>query len=679
MDIGSMSEVLRSFGIRSKEEYFAQAFSRNIGLFTDQEQKMLAQAKVAIPGMGGVGGGHLITMVRTGIGRFAIADFDRFEPVNVNRQFGARVPEFGRPKLEVMKKQALSINPFLEMDLFPEGINETNLDRFLDGVDVVLDGLDFFEFEVRRMLFKKAAEKGIFVITAGPMGYSSAMLVFDPGGMGFDEYFNITKGMQDKEKYLSFALGLAPRPTHVKYMDFKKVDLDLKAGPSLNLACQICSGMAGTEAVKIILKKGKVRTVPSYVQYDPFLQKLKRGTLVRGNKNPVQKVKLKVVNYLLERNKIKFYTPEPERPEYESQATIVPQPVIDYILRAGIQAPSGDNAQPWRFASNENQIFLYLNRDKDRSFFNVRQIASIISCGCVLENMRIAASAFGLQAEIKYLPDSSNSDLMAAVSLTQEECPKDKLADEIWKRHTNRKPYNRKFVPDSVLESLHKTIDSIPGAKLHFITKPDDLKKLAKIIYQVDQIRTEHRPLHEHLMEMIRFTDHDALAKKDGFPLKNLEAGVAGELFLKATRLWAVMNIVNKTGLGRMVAVQSYKGILDSSGVALFTVDGQEDKDFLKGGQALERTWLTLTSQGLDMQPMTAVTLFYLRWILNGKDEFQRKHQKVLEGIEKKYSSLFAGFDFKKESQVMLFRFGYGEPIKCRTLRMETPAMIVKK
>ncbi len=679
MDTGSMLEALRSFGIRSKEEYFTQAFSRNIGLFTNQEQKMLSQAKVAIPGMGGVGGIHLITMVRTGIARFSIADFDRFEPINVNRQFGARVPEFGRPKLEVMKKQALSINPFLEMDLFPEGINESNLDRFLDGVDVVLDGLDFFEFEIRRMLFKKAAEKGIFVITAGPMGYSSAMLVFDPRGMGFDEYFNITKGMQDKEKYLSFALGLAPRPTHVKYMDFKKVNLDLKTGPSLNLACQICSGMAGAEAVKIILKKGKVRPVPSYAQYDPFLQKLKKGTLVGGNKNPVQKVKLKVVNYLLERNKIKFYTPGPERPEYENQATIVPQPVIDYIFRAGIQAPSGDNAQPWRFASKENQISLYLNRDKDRSFFNVRQIASIISCGCVLENMKIAASVFGLKADIERFPERSDTDLVAVVSLAQKECSKDKLADEIYKRHTNRKSYNKKYISPSVLESLHKSIGSIPGTKLHFITKPEDLKEIAKIIYQVDRIRTEHRPLHEHLMEMIRFTDSDALAKKDGFPLKNLEAGVAGELFLKATRSWDVMNFVNKTGLGRMVAVQSYKGILDSSGVALLTVEGQEDKDFLKGGQALERTWLNLSSLGIDMQPMTAVTLFYLRWILNGKDDFQRKHQKVLGGIEKKFSSIFSGLDLKKESQVMLFRFGYGEPIKCRTLRMETPAMIVKK
>ena len=236
----AMFNMLKQFGISTKKEYFAEAFSRNIGLLTEDEQKQLAGARIAIPGMGGVGGVHLVTLIRSGIGKFRIADFDIYEPVNINRQFGARVPDFGKPKIEVMKEQALSINPYIELDLFDKGIDESNIDLFLENVDVVIDGLDFFSFDIRRLLFKKAAEKGIYTITAGPMGYSSAMLVFSPRGMGFDEYFNITEGMESNEKYLLFALGLAPSPTHIRYMDLKTVDLDSKAGPSLNIACQIC-------------------------------------------------------------------------------------------------------------------------------------------------------------------------------------------------------------------------------------------------------------------------------------------------------------------------------------------------------------------------------------------------------------------------------------------------------
>ncbi len=303
MEHKTMLDILEKFGINNHQEYSRQAFSRNIGLLTHEEQERISKARVAIPGMGGVGGVHLITLARTGIEKFNIADFDVFEPPNINRQFGARVPDLGRKKLDVMKELALSVNPFLELNLFEEGVHDQNMDDFLDGVDVVVDGLDFFQFEVRRNLFKKAAQKGIWVITAGPMGYSSALLVFDPKGMGFDEYFNVTDGMSDKDKYLSFALGLSPRPTHIRYMDLKKVDLDSKAGPSLNAACQICSGMAATETIRIILKKKGLRPVPCFAQFDPYLMKLKKGRLFMGNRNPIQKLKIKIVNCLIEKNK----------------------------------------------------------------------------------------------------------------------------------------------------------------------------------------------------------------------------------------------------------------------------------------------------------------------------------------------------------------------------------------
>ncbi|MBW2570510.1 MAG: ThiF family adenylyltransferase, partial [Deltaproteobacteria bacterium] len=143
MDKNSLINKVKELGLNTREEYMAEAFSRNIGLLTQAEQDKLSNAKIAIPGMGGVGGVHLITMTRTGVGNFHIADFDTYDPVNINRQFGARVQDFGRPKMEVMKEQALSINPYLEIKEFPEGINNTNIDDFLNGVDVVLDGLDF--------------------------------------------------------------------------------------------------------------------------------------------------------------------------------------------------------------------------------------------------------------------------------------------------------------------------------------------------------------------------------------------------------------------------------------------------------------------------------------------------------------------------------------------------------
>ena len=306
MQPDDLQAKLKQIGIYDQNQYHEQAFSRNIGLFSKKEQEALKNAKIAIPGMGGVGGVHLITMARTGIGRFHLADYDTYEPVNINRQYGARVPDFGRPKLEVMCEQALAINPYLEITPFPQGINKSSLDPFLDGVQVVLDGLDFFQFDIRRTLFNRAREKGVYVVTAAPLGFSSAVLIFSPhDGMSFDEYFNIVDGMTTEQQYLAFAMGLAPRGTHMKYMDLKKVSLENKAGPSLNIACQSCAAMAAAEAVRIILNRGGIKPVPYYFQFDPYAQKYRKGKLYLGNRNPIQKIKSKAANYILQRNKKK--------------------------------------------------------------------------------------------------------------------------------------------------------------------------------------------------------------------------------------------------------------------------------------------------------------------------------------------------------------------------------------
>lgn len=368
--------------------------------------------------------------------------------------------------------------------------------------------------------------------------------------------------------------------------------------------------------------------------------------------------------------------PTPELPKAQVTADNIPEEVVRYIIRAGIQAPSGDNAQPWRFSYQNNIIFLYLDREADQSFFNVRQIASIISCGAVLENMRLAATAFGLEGKINYLPSGKNNDLMASMKLTYTGREKDSLHDSIWKRCTNRKPYDRRPLHQAVLDELVSQVSDISGARLHFITAATELKKVAKIIYKVDRIRTEHRPLHEHLHKMLRFTDKEALEKRNGFPLKNLEAGLAGELFLKMTRPWPVMNLLNKIGLGRMVAFHSYQAIRNASAVALLTVQGMGPEDFLKGGQALERVWLTITQKGLSLQPMTAITLFWLRWQIEGEKSFLKKHRQLLRRVWEEYREVFPRVDFAKEGQVMLFRLGCGEDIQCRTLRKDVDSFL---
>lgn len=670
--------ILDDKGIHNQTEFHQQAFARNIGILTKEEQVRLQKATIAIPGMGGVGGHHLITMVRTGVARFHLADFDVFDPVNVNRQYGARVTSFNESKIKVMIDEALSINPFLDIKSFDQGVTSDNVDAFLKGVDVVLDGVDFFEFDIRRIIFNKARELGIHVVTAAPLGFSCAMLIFSPDkGPGFDEFFDIYDEMPENDKYLNFALGLAPRATHISYMDRTKIDLDKKVGPSNIIACQTCAAMAATEALRIILKRKGLKPVPCYCQFDQYAGKYRKGILRMGNRNPIQQAKKYYVKNFLLKIRTRIGPERPEFPEVILRDGQISNYAMEYLLKAGIQAPSGDNAQPWKFSIQQNKIYIYLDDQADLSFFNVRQTASIISCGAVIENIKIAANTLGLKSEISYYPDSDNEKLVAAIDFEKAEQAADPLHEFIWSRHTNRKLYSKKAVPLSILNSVQTEVVKIPGARIHFLTDRNLLKKLAKLIFSVDRIRTEFKPLHEHFTRMTRFKEKDIFQKRDGLPIKNLEAGLAGELFLKVTKPWSVMKIVNALGISRLVAFHSYKGIMASAGTALITLQDSKLEDFIEGGRAMERAWLSLSSHGIKVQPMTAVTLFWMRWHMGMEDSFDKHHQEILKRTWNIYQELFPDVDFSRNSHIMLFRFGYGSEINCKTMRKKLDSFYI--
>ena len=269
---------------------YHDAFSRNIGWLADHEQTILRLKRVAIAGLGGVGGVHLLTLARLGIGNFNIADFDTFDVHNFNRQAGAMISTLGRPKIEVMAEQVRDINPETRIASFPEGVSLSNIDRFLDGVDLYVDGLDFFAFDARQAVFEACYERGIPAITAAPLGMGAALMVFMPGGMTFERYFGWA-GVTDDEKALRFAIGLAPAFLHRTYLvDPSAVDLAARRGPSTSMACQICAGVAATTALKILLSRGKVWAAPHGLQFDAYRGKLVHTWRPGGHRNPLQRL-----------------------------------------------------------------------------------------------------------------------------------------------------------------------------------------------------------------------------------------------------------------------------------------------------------------------------------------------------------------------------------------------------
>ncbi|MCW8885801.1 MAG: ThiF family adenylyltransferase [Motiliproteus sp.] len=274
---------------------YNDAFSRNIGWVTDSEQECLKNARVAIAGAGGVGSVHALTLARLGIGNFNLADFDEFDVHNFNRQAGAFMSTVGRPKVQVMGAMVRDINPEADIKLFEEGVTAENLENFLAGVDIYVDSLDFFALEARKMLFAECEKQGIPIVTVAPLGMGAAMLVFMEGSMGFQEYFGF-EGQSEEDQLISFLVGLSPSLPQRSYLvDPTRVDFHAQKGPSTGMAVQLCSGLAGTTVLKILLNRGEVVKAPRGLHFDAYKNSLSKTWRPLGSKNPIQWLARKVV------------------------------------------------------------------------------------------------------------------------------------------------------------------------------------------------------------------------------------------------------------------------------------------------------------------------------------------------------------------------------------------------
>ena len=588
---------------RSKFNY-ELAFERNLGWFTEPEQMALRGKCIAIAGMGGVGGSHLLTLARLGIGAFRIADFDRFDLANFNRQVGATIDTIGRPKIDVLEEMARVINPSVAITRFPEGICSDNLDAFLDGVDLFVDGLDFFAIDIRRRTFARCAELGIPAITAAPIGMGTCVLVFGPKSMSFERYFRL-EGCDPPEQYLRFLLGLAPRGLHRRYLvDADRVDLRARRGPSTVAACQLCAGVTAVMAVKILLRRGGVPEAPLHQQYDAYRGRLAVTRLRFGNAGPVQRLKLALGR--------RMFTQLAERPPSTQVSHLVETP-LEEILNAARWAPSGDNRQPWRFELlSADMVAIHLEPPLGDDVYEYRNGEPLLLAGgMLLECLRIAATAQGMNMEWQH-EGSDWPHLIVVRFAPAADVRIDPLYSYLGQRSVDRQRYRTRPLLDYERRALEDAIGD--ELILEWYTRLGQRRQFARLSAQATDIRLrapETFPTHK------RIVDWERKLSPTGIP-----AGALGlnrpTLWLMrwAMRNWSRTRLLNRLGSTTMAALQmDYAPILASA--ACFTVrlarpTSAEDHaaSLLQAGQRLQRFWLTATRVGLALQPLMATLIF---------------------------------------------------------------------
>ena len=225
--------------------------SRQMSIVTRSEQERFKDAKITVIGCGGIGGQTIEMLARMGIGELVLVDKDAFDLSNLNRQTLASIAELGLDKSAVAKEKVRLINPYVNVTIFNEHVDQTNIDKIIGDSDIVIDALD--NVLTRVIVSRTAAEKGIPYIHGAIHGTMGQITVFLPNSdKTYEEMFNLPstgKELNDEtiEALKNVTSGVPP-----------------VIAPTPNLiGC-----LEAFEAYKVITGVGKVTVAPKILTFD---------------------------------------------------------------------------------------------------------------------------------------------------------------------------------------------------------------------------------------------------------------------------------------------------------------------------------------------------------------------------------------------------------------------------
>jgi len=342
---------------------------------------------------------------------------------------------------------------------------------------------------------------------------------------------------------------------------------------------------------------------------------------------------------------------------------------INKILEAAVQAPSGDNVQPWEFQVSEDfsKIKLYNLPEKDDSYYNFNQIASYIAHGAVIENIVIASRYLGCQSQVNLFPDDNELDLVAIIDLSPVKTQYQQMYAAIFGRCTNRFQYKSVDVTEEMLGKLCASVKEIDSASVNLIYQQNEINELSKELMINDRLVFERKDIHHYLFDKIRWNKKQIELTMDGMPVDTLGLNSMEKLTFPLMRFWWIVKTANYFGLSRIIGLKCWWNCRAASILGMVSIKGNDRYAFVQGGRAMQLVWLEATLQGLSLQPICGLTLLINRLKLNKLEGFSIKHKQLVQRSAKVLPELFR-VD-KNETLIMGFRLGRGVEMADKTRR----------
>jgi molybdopterin/thiamine biosynthesis adenylyltransferase len=208
----------------------SERYGRNFDTLTREQQATLVSSRVAVLGLGGLGGGVSEMLARTGVGHLTLIDGDVFDPSNLNRQLFCTEDLVGTSKALAAEKRIEAVNSTVQVTAVHQYADEATLYDLIKDSDLVVDCLDSIQ---TRFTLQAAARKARIPLVAGAIaGVTGQVTVIFPDDKGYELIYGKKEHLPEK--------GIESRTGNLSY------------------CALMVSALQASECVKVLLKRGNI-------------------------------------------------------------------------------------------------------------------------------------------------------------------------------------------------------------------------------------------------------------------------------------------------------------------------------------------------------------------------------------------------------------------------------------